>query len=145
MSDRLPPTPILETARLRLRPLQLEDAPAVQRLFPRWEIVRWLDAVVPWPYPEDGARIHLRDCMAQRVTEYAFMDLLWPCLWMTNAEANIASRRVKEKQGARPIDRTTRRFISGEGPAEVWLLSRDDWIARQAQRDNTDSGGAVHS
>lgn len=46
----------LETRRLLLRPLGLADAPAIQRHFPHWEIVRWLDAVVSWPYPEDGAR-----------------------------------------------------------------------------------------
>lgn len=45
----------IETARLFLRPLTLDDAPAIQRLFPVWEVVRWLDAEVPWPYPDDGA------------------------------------------------------------------------------------------
>jgi hypothetical protein len=49
----LPDTPVLETARLVLRALRLEDAPAAQRHFPRWEIVRWLNAGVPWPYPSD--------------------------------------------------------------------------------------------
>ncbi|HQR29744.1 MAG TPA: GNAT family N-acetyltransferase, partial [Anaeromyxobacteraceae bacterium] len=34
----------------------IEDAIQAQALFPRWEIVRYLDAVVPWPYPADGAR-----------------------------------------------------------------------------------------
>ena len=47
--------PGLETARLILRPMELADAPAIQRLFPRWEVVRLLANVVPWPYPEDGA------------------------------------------------------------------------------------------
>ena len=46
--------PIIETARLILRPLDLWDADAVQVLFPRWEIVKFL-AAVPWPYPADGA------------------------------------------------------------------------------------------
>ena len=50
----------LETHRLLLRPLVMADAPAIQRHFPHWEIVRWLDVVVPWPYPEDGARDFLR-------------------------------------------------------------------------------------
>jgi ribosomal-protein-alanine N-acetyltransferase len=40
---------------LELRPLQLADAPDVQISFPHWEIVRYLAAVVPWPYPADGA------------------------------------------------------------------------------------------
>lgn len=51
----LPPTPVLHSRRLALRPLRIEDAPALQRRFPHWEIVRHLAAVVPWPYPADGA------------------------------------------------------------------------------------------
>jgi threonine dehydratase/RimJ/RimL family protein N-acetyltransferase len=51
----------LETARLLLRPLALEDADAVQAIFPHWEIVRHLNAFVPWPYPADGARTFYRD------------------------------------------------------------------------------------
>jgi RimJ/RimL family protein N-acetyltransferase len=50
------PIPILETQRLRLQPLALADADAIQRLFPTWQIVRFLGSHVPWPYPEDGAR-----------------------------------------------------------------------------------------
>lgn len=50
------PVPALETLRVLLRPLVIEDAIQAQALFPRWEIVRYLDAVVPWPYPADGAR-----------------------------------------------------------------------------------------
>jgi [ribosomal protein S5]-alanine N-acetyltransferase len=49
-------TPTLETARLLLKPLQLEDAEQVQRIFPQWEIVQHLNARVPWPYPLDGVR-----------------------------------------------------------------------------------------
>lgn len=54
-------TPALETPRLSLRPLTLEDAAEVQRLFPQWEIVRYLNAVVPWPFPEGAALAHIRD------------------------------------------------------------------------------------
>lgn len=57
---KLPPTPTLRTPRLILRPIRLADADAVQRLFPHWEIVRHLQAGVPWPFPDDGALIHLR-------------------------------------------------------------------------------------
>jgi RimJ/RimL family protein N-acetyltransferase len=48
--------PYLETQRLLLRPLNLSDAPQIQATFPRWEIVRYLVATVPWPYPADGAQ-----------------------------------------------------------------------------------------
>lgn len=50
-----------KTPRLLLTPLQLTDAPAIQQLFPHWEIVRYLDARVPWPYPDDGALGYVRD------------------------------------------------------------------------------------
>ena len=53
--------PTLETERLVLRPLQLEDAPRIQELFAHWEIVRLLNAIVPWPFPADGALTHIRD------------------------------------------------------------------------------------
>jgi RimJ/RimL family protein N-acetyltransferase len=48
--------PSIETPRLLLRPLELADADQVQRLFPHWDIVKHLNALVPWPYPPDGAR-----------------------------------------------------------------------------------------
>jgi RimJ/RimL family protein N-acetyltransferase len=53
--------PIITTSRLILRPLDLADADAVQALFPRWEIVRFLATHVPWPYPTDGALTFIRD------------------------------------------------------------------------------------
>jgi RimJ/RimL family protein N-acetyltransferase len=53
--------PALETPRLILRPLELADAPQTQALFPQWEVVRYLAAVVPWPYPADGALTYYRD------------------------------------------------------------------------------------
>lgn len=56
-------TPELETARLFLKPLASEDATQIQRIFPRWEIVRYLIASVPWPYPE-GAAQHYVDNVA---------------------------------------------------------------------------------
>jgi ribosomal-protein-alanine N-acetyltransferase len=47
--------PILETTRLRLRPLAITDAPRIQELVAVWDVVQYLDAQIPWPYPEDGA------------------------------------------------------------------------------------------
>ncbi len=49
-------TPTLQTARLVLEPPRVEDAGQIQARFPKWEIVRVLSAVVPWPYPADGAQ-----------------------------------------------------------------------------------------
>jgi RimJ/RimL family protein N-acetyltransferase len=51
----------LNTTRLLLRPLQLADAQQTQRLFPHWEIVKYLNTQIPWPYPADGALTYYRD------------------------------------------------------------------------------------
>jgi [ribosomal protein S5]-alanine N-acetyltransferase len=58
----VPSEPVeLSTDRLFLRPLQLSDAAQTQLLFPQWEIVKHLNAIVPWPYPADGALHFYRD------------------------------------------------------------------------------------
>lgn len=187
MAAPLPDTPVLETARLVLRPLQLGDAPAAQRHFAHWEIVRWLNGSVPWPYPDNGAVTHIQICLeqrargerffwaiclksapaelvggidlwpdtglkdqrgfwiatefqgrgliteaAERVTEYAFRELGWPHLWLTNAEGNVASHRVKERQGARLVERVKKQFVSGESTAEIWLLAAEEWKVRKS-------------
>jgi len=54
-------TPTLQTRRLTLRPLQLEDAGQVQPLFARWEIVQHLNSKVPWPFPSDGVLTYYRE------------------------------------------------------------------------------------
>jgi RimJ/RimL family protein N-acetyltransferase len=59
----LPPTPVLKTERLTLRPVRLEDCPAVQRWFPDWEVMKHLHAGLPWPYPDDGAETNLPECL----------------------------------------------------------------------------------
>ena len=54
-------TPALETARLILRPLGLDDVEQLQATFPQWEIVRYLSKEIPWPFPPDGALTYVRD------------------------------------------------------------------------------------
>ena len=51
----------LETPRLELRSLEIGDSEQTQRLFPKWEIVRFLTNDVPWPYPDDGALTYYRE------------------------------------------------------------------------------------
>ncbi len=57
----------LQTDRLVLRPISLDDAPAVQRHFNNWEIIKHLAASVPWPYPDDGAEQFIRDSLLPRL------------------------------------------------------------------------------
>jgi [ribosomal protein S5]-alanine N-acetyltransferase len=187
---QLPPIPILETKRLILRPLEERDAAVVQRLFPQWEIVRWLSASVPWPYPSDDATKNIVETLAKlrrgekfywaitlkdsdelrgridlwpfdgktrdmrgfwldpklqglglmteaanAVTAYAFEELKWPFLYLTNAVANRASARVKEKQGAIEIAREPFSYVSGESDRQIWLLTREAWLGRRTAED----------
>ncbi|MGD0103060.1 MAG: GNAT family N-acetyltransferase [Rhodopila sp.] len=87
----------LETPRLILRPLEIADAPAVQALFPQWEVVRFLDAVVPWPYPPDGA--------ARYIGELALPDMRqgeawhWSIRPRTAPETLIGAITVRHKPG----------------------------------------------
>ncbi len=55
--------PEIVTERLLLKPLVSADADQIQQVFPRWEIVRYLIASVPWPYPP-GAAQHYVDNVA---------------------------------------------------------------------------------
>jgi RimJ/RimL family protein N-acetyltransferase len=56
--------PEIITPRLVLRCLDLPDAEAIQRLFPQWEIVRFMSDKVPWPYPSDGAVGFITDAIS---------------------------------------------------------------------------------
>jgi ribosomal-protein-alanine N-acetyltransferase len=185
---RLPATPVLESERLILRPVRIDDGPAVQSRVSRLEVAQYLSNNVPWPYPDDGGQtfanlavertrkrrhyftwaitlksegdelIGLMDLVpddgqsrgmrgfwlapeywgrglmfeaAELVTEYAFVELGWSYLWLRNAEPNVGSQRIKEKQGAIVVDRVPGRWVAGEGMKVIWLLTRTAWLARQ--------------
>lgn len=49
--------PTFETEGSLLHLMHLSDADQHQRLSAYWDIVRFLNASVPWPYPSDGALI----------------------------------------------------------------------------------------
>ena len=184
--SHMPSTPVLSTDRLVLRPVHMADVAAVQEGFSQWDVVKNLDAAVPWPLPSDWAASDMSDTLkrmargekcrwaitlkgddkligsielrtddgtsrnqrafwltpqhwrrglmteaAERVTEFAFITLGWSHLLLTNAETNLASHRIKEKQGARIVDRRPGRYVSGDGVEVTWLLSRADWLARR--------------
>jgi RimJ/RimL family protein N-acetyltransferase len=47
--------------------MSVDDAPAVQEQFERFEVVRYLNKSVPWPYPQDGARFYLENVLGPAV------------------------------------------------------------------------------
>jgi [ribosomal protein S5]-alanine N-acetyltransferase len=53
--------PSLETARLLLRPMELDDLSQIQAIFPQWEIVKYLNRKVPWPFPPNGAEMFISE------------------------------------------------------------------------------------
>jgi [ribosomal protein S5]-alanine N-acetyltransferase len=83
-----------------------------------------------WLDPEFWGRGLMTEA-ANRVTDFALVELGWPHLWLSNAEANTASHRVKEKQGATVMDRTPRGYVSGPGIKVSWLLTREAWLAHK--------------
>jgi ribosomal-protein-alanine N-acetyltransferase len=54
-------TPALATTRMILKPLQAGDHVQIQRVFPQWEVVKYLNDRVPWPFPDGGVEEHHRD------------------------------------------------------------------------------------
>jgi ribosomal-protein-alanine N-acetyltransferase len=58
-------SPVLETKRLKLRPIRRNDAPRIQELFPDFEVVRYLYSFIPWPYPDNGANEFLDIALPQ--------------------------------------------------------------------------------
>ena len=183
---RMPATPVLETARLILRPIRERDIAAFHRLFAHWDVVKYLSAAVPWPLPDGDPEAAMADTLvrmarrercswaltlngdddlvgridlwaddgvsrdqrgfwlgrpywgrglmteaADRVTDYALVELGWPRLWLCNAEINAASHRLKEKQGATIVGRTPCDYVYGAGVRVTWELTREAWLARR--------------
>ena len=60
------PLPAFTTDRLILKPVTLADAPAYQRHFVDYEVIRYLSSAVPWPYPEDGVQYFLENLILPR-------------------------------------------------------------------------------
>lgn len=65
------------------------------------------------------------------VTDFWFDELKFPVLRAPKAVANIASRRVSEKQGMRVIRTEVREYVSGRLPSEVWEITAEEWHARR--------------
>ena len=89
--------PTITTSRLILRPLELSDADAVQKLFPRWEIVRFLASDVPWPYPADGALTFIRDVALPAIQQGT--EWHWSIRLKTAPEQLIGMISLMDKPG----------------------------------------------
>ena len=181
-----------QTARLLLHPLELADAPSIQALFPQWEIVKYLAARVPWPYPPDGAEQFVREIALPQMQRgeawhwtlrrrempsklIGYINLTrgedenrgfwlapefqgrgymseaceWACdfwfdvlglnrLRVPKAAANLASRRISQKQGMRVVSVGEKDYVCGRLKSEVWEITADEWRAWKASHPSAD-------
>jgi ribosomal-protein-alanine N-acetyltransferase len=66
-------TTILNTTRLTLRPLRATDAARIQALFPHYEVLKYMTAAIPWPYPDDGATPFVEHALADMALEERYV------------------------------------------------------------------------
>ncbi len=67
----------------------------------------------------------------EAVTDFWFNTLHFPVLRAPKAAANIASRRISEKQGMRLVATEYRDYVSGRFPSEIWEITTEEWRARK--------------
>jgi [ribosomal protein S5]-alanine N-acetyltransferase len=95
-------TPTLQTSRLILRPLALTDAPAIQRHFNNWNIIKNLASVVPWPYPDNGAESFVRQQLKKIAAgEHSYHWVLVMRSGDDQAIGNISFRPAENLKGNR--------------------------------------------
>jgi [ribosomal protein S5]-alanine N-acetyltransferase len=70
---------------------------------------------------------------AAAVTEYWFETLGRPLLRVPKAIANTASRRISQSSGMRVVETSSRDYVGGRLPSELWEITREEWRARGAR------------
>src|SRR5579862_941177 len=83
----------------------------------------WLG--LPW----QGRGLMAEACIP--ITDYWFDVLNFPILRAPKAAANVASRRISEKQGVRLVRCEEREYVSGRLMSEIWEITADEWHARR--------------
>ena len=61
------------------------------------------------------------------VTDFWFDTLKFPVLRAPKAAANLASRRISEKQCMRLIGTEERDYVCGRLPSEIWEITAEEW------------------
>lgn len=75
----------------------VKDSSIIQELFPCWEVVRYLDRCVPWPYPEDGALIYVRDIALPAIA--ADREWHWMIRMRNDAGCTLSSISLYDQPG----------------------------------------------
>ena len=82
--------------------------------------------------PWQGRGLMSEACDA--VTDYWFNALKFPALRVPKAIANLASRRISEKQGMRVVATEERDYVGGRFATEIWEITAEQWCARRGSR-----------
>lgn len=61
--------------------------------------------------------------------DFWFDELHFPVLRVAKAAANLASRRISEKQGMRFVSVCEKDYLCGRLPSEVWEITAEEWKA----------------
>jgi len=67
------------------------------------------------------------------VTAFWFDTLGCDVLRVSKAVPNVASRKISIKQGMRVVSVEEREYVCGRLPAEVWVITAEEWRARRSQ------------
>jgi ribosomal-protein-alanine N-acetyltransferase len=114
------------TLRLKTAPEQLIGSISLKKSSDANRENRGFWLALPW---------HGRGLMteaADAVTDYWFNTLKFPVLRVPKAAANIASRRVSQKQGMRVVATEERDYVAGRMLAEIWEITADEWNRRRS-------------
>ena len=64
--------------------------------------------------------------------DFWFETLGFPVLRVSKAAANLASRRISEKQGMRLVSSAEKDYVCGHLPTEIWEITAEEWRARKS-------------
>lgn len=70
---------------------------------------------------------------ADVVTDYWFDSLGFSVMRIPKAAANLASRRISEKNGMRIIATEERDYVAGRLVAEIWEITEEEWRNSRAR------------
>lgn len=82
-----------------------------------------------WLHPDYWGRGLMTEA-ADRVNDYALLELGWPLLWLSNVKANRRSAALKMRQGAERVGEEAKAYGRGDLVREVWLITQEAWRRR---------------
>jgi RimJ/RimL family protein N-acetyltransferase len=70
---------------------------------------------------------------ADAVNAFAFEVLDWPFIDVTTNASNLASQRIKEKQGFKLVEMGVEAYVEGVRPKAFWRLTQEAWRSMRGE------------